>query len=51
MFHWLRDWWRGYTDADMARVNEWARVGKYPLPARMTSGEHWACIAHWANQP
>ena len=50
MLTWLRDWWRGYTDADMDRVNQWAKDGTQPAPAQMTSGEYWACIARWDRQ-
>jgi hypothetical protein len=50
MIRWLRDRWRGYTDADMDTVNRWAANGLRPVPARMTSGEYWAQIARWDRQ-
>lgn len=50
MLNWLKNWWRGYSDADMDRVNQWTAEGNYPVPAQMTKGEYWACIARWDRQ-
>lgn len=48
MLQWLTDWWRGYSDTDMDRVNLWDTWGSArPLPAQMTKGEYWAYIAKW----
>lgn len=43
----IRDWWRGYSDADMQRVLSWG--ADRPVPAQMTEGEYWACLALWVR--